>query len=407
MKKVSVRTLCTALALAFISLPVFSVDFGGTVTNTSKAHSKDFTGLYLKQQDGFNAWIRFPLTKSGKSYFVAEGNATYQFTGTDLLNPEAAKDNLFLANLELFKLAHTIDLSYGTSVTLSAGRFYFTDLSGVTFSQASDGISVQYASQNLVISSYTGYTGLLNAQYVTELNASDSTYTFAPNSIYAFASPYYIAQTAVSLPYLFANQTFTLEALAALGTPGLSQATNAGYSRFYGTIAFNGPLSSKVFYNASSTFSTEYVSGGEFRGISNLSKLSIDWFTGKLSSVLSYRLVYASGENGFLKPYKGFTSSSATYALDTPEYTGLLLSGISGSIKPAENLLVSADMSAVFNCATAEAFGYDGVQFGLNAGYQLFTDVFLGLNATQYISKATGADSANKTAVTANIVIAF
>lgn len=387
MKNASIKIAIAATLFAAVVLPASAVDFGGALDNTTKFSGSGFGSLVLDQKDTISLWLRTPFNNDESMYFAAEGLFQYEYI-------QSTTTTNLVADCDLFKFSDNISMGAKKSLLLSVGRFFKSDSTGIVFSQTSDGLYAQFKMPKLNIGVYGGYTGLLNAKSVTILNAATSTYSYDTTKIYALAAPYAVAGASFSAPYLFANQTIGVEVYSFFGTSSVT----SGYNRFYGTLSMNGPLSSNIFYTMTSTIGT----ADSFASVGNLSQFALSFYPEFASSAITLSGMYASGNNGPLSPFIGFTSSSATLAMDSPEYCGLITTGLSYSMKPLNELLLSAGVDGVFACP--DSVSYSGIQFYGTVLYQACTDVQLSLSAQQYIDTN---DATNKTSLTVKAVISF
>lgn len=385
MKLSSIKKAIGAILIASAVLPAAAVDFGGLLNDNTKFSGNQ--SLSLDQKNALSAWMRVPFNNAGTCYFATEGVVQYeyiQFTG----------QKLFTADCDLLKFGGIFNIGKSNKLILSAGRFYISDASGIIFAQNSDGIHLQFNMPMFTIKAYGGYTGLLNAQTVTMLNSATSTYSYDSTKPYALAAPYAIAGASFNAPYLFANQSLGVQFYGFFGTLD----STAGYNRMYGTLSLNGPLASKVFYTITSTIGTN----DSFSTFGNLSQLQVNWYPAFKSMSVTLSGLYASGKNGPLSPFIGFTSNPSTTAFDSPEYSSIIKMGLSASIKPINALYVALGADCILGCPDTVSF--KGFQWNASSRYQLFSDVQLGFSATQYF----GSDSTtNKTALTAKAVISF
>ena len=392
MKKSFAFVKIAALGFAFIlSSRAFAFDFGGSVNDLTKFNIQNFKNIGLKQQNTLSLWAKIPFTNSGATYLATEGTFMYQYNSLDL-TAGPGNSNL-VADLPLLKLNHFQKFSPSSSLQLSAGRFYVSDQSGYVFLQPSDGALVQFTSLRFNAGFYGGYTGLQNAFNVTELNGPGSAYNYKAGfgQLYDFSSPYFVFAGNIGAPYLFLNQSVSLEGVFAMGTKG-PNGDNTGYNRGYATLTINGPILGSLFYTLGTTFSTE-----DFKNLGNLSVLSLAYYFGTFASSISWSAVYASPH------FRGITSNTATLAAGDPEYNSLLKTELTGSFKPLSTIFIGLSAGAVFD-APEGTFAYDGVQFALNSRFQAFTDLQVGLSAGQYLGKS---EDKTKTTITASAVISF
>ena len=403
MNRIAERALI-ALGGLCIAAAASALDTGIILGATGDAWSNDITDIdniediEAEATGSVTANMKIPLGKSGKHRIAAEGNFVYK------VDNDASGDSseLKTADLTLLKYAGNFDAGNG-QLALSLGRFFIEDATSVVLSQTADGAMIQYLSSAVNVSVYGGYTGLLNAQNVTELDGEDSDFAYDDESLYDWASSYVLASAAVSFPYLILNQTISLEGVAAIGVNG-ANSDNSGYYRAYGTFALNGPLASKLFYRASTTFCKE-----KDNDIANLSMLSLELYPGYKGISLLLSGLWASADNGDWGAFKGITSQKATLAYDEPQYSALAKAGGSVSIKPVDAVLLRLGGDAVFTYLDEDLQAVDELEF---SGYQVyggivwqvFTDCKASLSASDYVGKN---DATNKLAVSAGLTLAF
>ena len=400
MKITSKRILAIA-ALASLAQLAFSTETGGLISNDTKFENIEKDGsLKLDQKNGINLWLRTPVSEDGESYFAAEGS--FQFEHDGRIEDSDKKMKLY-ADVNLFKLVVKKELEAG-NVTFSAGRFFNSDLTGVIFTQNADGVKLDAEISRLNVSLYGAYTGLLNAKNITILGKGDikTDLTDKEKTVYVMANKFAVGGLTVSLPYIFASQTVSLEGFAAFS------AESTKYNRFYGTFALNGPIVSPLFYSVSSTMGfAKYDDQDMEKG--NLTKGSLSIYPDYKSMAVSFNALYASGEQGSFKRFQGFTSGTAVNSLSEPEYSGLMKLGLSASIKPVEKLLLFANGDLVFDAAAGEEnkdIKQAGFQYMAGLNFQAVSDVLLGASFGQFIGKED-YEQGNKTQLKINAAIAF
>ena len=386
--KLKTVKIAAAFLLLFAAQNIGAVDFGGYINNNSKMTGSSFSNLYLDQTDQGGVWIRVPFDNASKHYLAAEAFVQYEYLSN-------SQSSILTADCNLLKYNGLFNLGSIGKLNVQAGRFFMSDATGLVLRQTNDGALLTFKFPYVSANFYGGYTGLLNAQNVTILNSDSSTYSFNANLPYALQAPYVTALASVSSPFLFLNQTLSLQ---LMGFIGAGQGTT-GYNRYYATVKINGPLASFVYYTMDTTFSTQ----DNFASFSNLSNVSVNFYIPFMSAEIALKGTYASGNNGFLKAFKGFTSITATYAIDEPEYSGLIKGGLSLAMRPLSSIYLGGGANAVFKCPDAE-ITYGGMEWFANATYQLFADLQLGLSASQYISADGKSD---KTNLTVKAVMAF
>lgn len=391
MKKTVKKVASLVLAGAVIS-NAFALDFGGLFTNNSKLDTQSFSTLELVQLDSLTGWIKTPVSADEKLYFAAETEATYRLGVSDLSQADSTRSSFFL-DLSLCKLTYYTQ-AWGGILNINFGRFLVNDSTRNVLAQTTDGAQLTFNSNVVKAIAYAGYTGLTNSRSYTILDSPKSTFKKDDSAVYQFNSPYVVTGISVSLPFLFKNQTIGFEGFGMFGLPGIA-GDNSGDIRIYATAIMNGPIVQNLYYSVSSTF-------GFFDGISNLTKAEITYYPPVLSSAITFGATYASGRNGALKPFTGFTSQKASLAYDSPEYRGILKTGLSGTMHPTDKIFCNLAADAVFSCM--DGFDYNGFQWLAQFQYQIFTDLKAGLSAYQFYGKDSRQ---NNTSFTLNLVFAF
>ncbi len=414
------RFFAVFLVLLSFSSFVFAFDFGGLLTNDSGLKSNEKNNFNLDQKASLSLWARQNFDKNAENYFAAEG--IYNFEA-DLTQAEDKISNA--VDLSLFELA--LSKSFDSSkITFNAGRFYFADLSGLILSQNADGAKLSFKNNYFGVSAFGAYTGLLNAQNTEIIGASplelssngkrpavqDNTKIYIPdsNKIYALAEKYALCDLPIAFPYFAANQSVSAEFFGAFSLE------NKTYNRMYATLKFEGPVYNSLFYSASSSFEfLNYKNDSEQTtlGIANLSKITVDYFFKNAS--LGFSGVYASGNQGALCSFVGFTKNTSTYSLQNFLYSGIIKGGLNASYKPVKNLLLNFGCDLIFNATAgsedAEFEDLSGIEFygfeySAGATWQVMSDFRLGLSATQFFDKANSSD-VKKTYINLHAVLAF
>lgn len=393
MKKVFKRALCSLIAIGSMAA-LSAIDFGGMITNDSKLSGNGFNKMLLEQKNAVSAWIRIPFNQKGTTYLAAEGMYQFQEKGIKLFgDAEGNARYTGLVDLSLLKFSTTMKKNFG-QVSISAGRFFSSDLSGLAYAQTADSVlaSIELSRFNLAL--YGAYTGLLNARTVSMIN---NTFALKDGKLekanvfgaedeekhYQRAEDYIVGSAVVSFPYLFANQTVSAQFL------GTFHVKDASYTRMYAELSIGGPLVSTLYYNVNTTFGFASYDGGSM-DVSNLSKAVLSYYNVDAKNLaVNLGAIYASGDSG-LKPFTGFTSQTATNALSgRTEYTGLLKASLLASIKPIQALLLGASGDLIFNAA--ESIKYEGFQYGANVNWQIVSDISLALSMYQYFDKDDSA----------------
>lgn len=377
------RILISIISAIALLAPLSAFEWGGLFDNNTKvisAGAGDSNSIMFSQSNGIYLWNSLNLTKSGNVYLKAEMNYQYTFN---------APGNSFsqIADLDLLKIAGSFD-SGNAKLNFSAGRFIFTDHSGAVFTQNCDGAFVEYAAPKFEISAYAGYTGLLNSNAVTILDSEGNAFTPA-NDIYALSASYVPVCFSVSLPSLFMNQTVSLQA------DGFFDLGSSKSNRMYAEAGISGPLAASVFYNVVTDFGTV-----NFKNLSNYTKLSVSAFPVE-GLYITGAFEYASGNNGPLSAFRGFSSRTVCESYQT---SGVIVPSISVNYAPLKNLLIGADIKSVFTCPEdkVDAAGLSG---SLNCIYNVLSDVNLTLNVSGF--KGYTDSSLDNLTATLKVAVSF
>lgn len=396
------RLLKNSLLAAIFSVFLISanaVEFRGILSNDSIFEGQKFSELILDQKDTAIGWIRIPFTDDGLTYFAAEGLYQFEVENIDLFDVSDADSNRISAwDVDLFKFSHSREIN-SAMLTVSAGRFATFDLSGVIYNQMADGVFASYETQSVFASFYGAYTGLTNARTVAIL---DPEFVEDTEKHYQKNAKYVVASAGLSMPNFFLDHTISVQLLGTFKTEG------EGFNRIYNEILVNGPIKIgkfkyDVYYTLVGVLGL-WKEGTDSIQLTNLSKGTLTTYLPFKSSSVSLNALYASGEQGPFKTFAGFTSMTAVNAYTgRTEHTGVILTGVSGSMKPLGNLRLSAFTDIVVDAQ--EDIGFEGIQYGLGAEFLPLSDVSLGLNIGQYID---GDDSdRNKCTVRVRAAISF
>ena len=371
-------------ALISLTIAAFASDFGGKFTNISKfADQTPDDGLKLDQKDAVSLWFSTPFGSSDANSFLIMG--TYQFErnfGTE--------KTIQYIDIDTARVIYNV-----SDLTLTAGRFFWADMTGRIYAQNGDGASVTYAQPSFNVTAYGFYTGLLNSQTTTIL---DPEFSADPDKVYDMCPKYFAGGLKASLPGLIGEQTVSAEGIFTTKLSGTSN------TRAYAEAQLSGPLTNNIYYDVTGAFGFSKYDEGDFE-MSNLSVANLNFYP-PLNAETSIGLsaVYASGEQGPFKQFVGFTSSTAVESIDEPEYTSLAKAGINASVKPVSNILLLAGADAVFD-AMDDSIEYKGFQYNAKINWQIVSDVLASAGITQYFDSDISDN--NKTSVTIKAVISF
>lgn len=381
------KVLSAAIVLITGVSAFFCVEWGGRISNDTSFMGKA-DSLKLKQSDSASLWMNVPLNKKNSAYIAAE--AYYKFAYDDTETADKEVENIF--NCNLLKLSAGWMAGNGNMLSFSAGRFPVSDLTGIIFNQPADGINLKVSSQAVDFNVFAGYTGLLNAKDVTVLTADDTDYEESDNDFYTLAPKYLPFGISFAFPSVFGNQHIALEGW------GFVDLNGDDYSRYYALLGLDGYLLSNLSYNIQTVFGTE-----NFDNLMNFSSLSFDLNPAGNAGIKLYG-TYASGEQGALSSFNGFTSMTAVAVRFADlQYSSMITGGLQLSNVFAGIMYASLGGAVIFECPDSSA-EYFGVQLNADVLWNVFYDIQLGVSAAQFI----GDDSDNsKTTLSVKAVIAF
>lgn len=389
MKFFSVKKILSVALAATLTAGAFAVDFGGALRNATKFKGKDFSNIKLDQVDDLNLWLKIPFSKDGKIYFIAEG--LYEFEYDDSVSQVYNR-----LDLNLLKFSASFKAKDAT-MNVSAGRFAFTDLTGLIFNQNADGLAFSCDASAMSFSLYGAYTGLLNANLVKMLDNPNDISSFDKKAVYELAQKYAVAAATFSLPRLAKRQSLSAQVLGTFKVDGKS------FNRIYASLAFGGPIYKTLYYSLSSTLEMQSFDGSSM-DLSNLSAAKLTWFLPFKDLALNLGGLYASGSAGPFEAFSGFTKLDAYNALSEPQHTGLAKGSFSASMKPVKSVLLNAGCDVILDAATS-SLKYKGFQYNLGADWQIFSDLKAGLAFLQYFDDKN--KDLNKVQISLNAAITF
>ncbi len=372
-----------SLLFALIAFPVasaFAFEFNGIVSDgtSMKINGGKTENKELKQTETFTGSFRAPMNNEGNVYFIAEGSVQHKLEK----NWEAdTSKNSAILDCTLFQFFSSKRLNQTDTLQFTAGRAFTSDLSGMVFAQPSDGLLVKYASPRVECTAYGGYSGLQNSKNVSILTSKGVVWVPEDEKdLYDFAAPYANGSFCLSFPYLFLNQTISLEGMGVWNVSGPADLSDDD-KRIYGTFLLTGPLSKAVFYTASATMQTE-----DFGDKSLLAQLGINAFLPWKNMTFNVNGLFASGDQGGLSPFVGFTKQTACGSKTEPLLSGVTKFGVNASILPVQLLYINAGVDAVYKNVD-ESNEYYGTQFTGGLKFNFASDFDANLTVTDFVGK--------------------
>ncbi len=368
MKKIIVSSL---LAFTCLLSSAFAFSWAGLVDNNTKiSENHDFTKPVLNQSNGIYLSGYSNIGDAGNMRIAAEAMYKYSFN-YDVKDDKAKLKNV--ADLDLFKFAGDWGVGPGI-VSLSAGRFKYTDFSDAVFKQVSDGLYLSFNSSTMKAAVYAGYTGLLNRLNVSMVDSESKD----DDNFYALCPKY--------LPIL---ADYSYKGLLGPNTIGLQGAFYAPLSddytmKAYGTFILNGYIGTMGSYDARVTAGTEKPKGKDsFDGVMLDAKLDTSFYLNNVSMV-NIGAEYVSGEQGDIKPF--VTVSSRSFG-GAPFYNGVIVPK-AGIMYAAGKLYANVTERVIISMPKDEA-KLDGFDTSASVVYNIFSDLQLGCNLGAYICKET------------------
>lgn len=361
MKKILSSTI---LFLTFV-FSTFAFSWNGLIDNNSKLSANDdFSKLTFLQSNGVFLSLSHNLSETGNVRLTAEGMYKY-FLNADIKSNKTTFKNV--ADLDLLKFSGDWMLG-NSSLSLSAGRYQYSDYSGSVFAQLSDGAYVSFNTLKFGANLYAGYTGLLNRLNVsmTENESKDE------DQFYALCPGYVPLLADLSYKALFETNTVGLQTACFLPVSGKNT------MKAYATLIANGYLGTIASYDARITAGTE-----KFESLMLDAKLDANVFI--LSSLMaSLGCEYVSGEQGSIKPF--LTISSRAFGI-APFYNGVIVPKL-GLMYASGNFYGSLTERVIISMPKDEA-KFNGFDTALSLAYKVFSDLLVGCDAGAYICTET------------------
>lgn len=372
------KILLTAAALFCLAQSVTALNWGGIISNTSKPSTSDFANIDFYQSNGVTLWAGSTINKNMR--FIMEGLYKYE--------ANFYKDSNTFSNvldLSLLKLSGSWAAGNGI-LALNAGRFAYSDASGLVYAQESDGLAVSFQNNSLKVGAYAGYTGLLNSLNVSMTEVKPG----APSKFYSLCSSYIPLVVDFSLLNLAGNN-ITLQGEYFVSAEKLLK------SKAYANLSVNGAITPVLGYSLTAVAGSE-----DFKNFMMYAKGALSCYIGQ-SLIASAGCEYASGANGSLSPFITLSKRTA--------YNGKMFSDPSGTIIPQasvvfvhNSLLLSLAEKLVISMP-ADKTEFRGSDTTLSFVCNVLSDLQVG---TTFIAYADFVDAANSNySVALNVALSF
>ena len=388
MKKFCIALTALALSTSFAT----AFEWGGRFYNNSvleKNYTTENTPMALKQTDNLNLWLKVPLSKNNLSYFTTEAFYQFKYDGTSTTEPIVNT-----IDLNLFKFVINKQLPKARAISMNFGRFTLSDSTYLIFSQVCDGAILKYSSQKFIGSVYGGYTGLLNSNSITILNSKTTNYRKTTGTVYGLAPQYIPFGLSLAFPGLVFNQQVTFQGW------GFVDLNKDNYNRYYGTLGLSGYILPVLYYSLNSVIGTV-----NFESVSNLTNFKLTgYFTRTFS--MNFGALYASGNQGGLSEFTGFTSMTASLSNKEPQFASLLKFDLSATKTFGKAAFINGGAACFFD-VNSSSCTFNGLQFQLSANYNIFNDLQIGASFGQFIDLDNDADNNSKTQIALKAVVVF
>lgn len=362
------KILYIVIATIFLT-QASAVDFGGRINLFQHLKIAEDKTLSFNTSDKINLWLASTLNRKANLRLNCDFSYEFRYDTSE-------KKIRNVLDVGVLKLSTSKAFNNGTTLGMGLGRFAVGDATGVIMNQTSDGLFLNLANRAIDMSAYVGTTILLNTHNVKMILPEDTKFSPKENMFY-MPGPWYLPfGMSVKFPELFAGQNLLAEAW------GFLDLSNDKYDRFFATVQLAGPIAHKFFYSAISTIETR-----KFNDISNMSQLMFRVFPSENSSV-STSVLYASGAQGGMKPFTGFTSFSKSDLLAEKEVSSMLAVSLSAHIIVTQNLYLGLEGVAIMGVPD-ESITFDGVLVRASAIWNIFHDLQLNGGFTGYFAKNT------------------
>lgn len=348
-------------------------EWGGLFNNESKmglvpkSDDDNQGSSSFAQNNGLYLWLSTPISKDNNWNLKTEISYNFKF---DSKNEQKIQN---IIDCGLLKVSGLIPIKT-TLIDISLGRFSVNDKTGSIFSTTSDGAFCNVHLSKFNVGLYAGYTGFTN---LLVGNGFNDFYSDSNLQIYVLQAASVPVICNFELPALFANQSLSIQALADFDCTRVQSIGN----KFYGTLALEGPIVSKLFYAFQSTFGTE-----AFSNVMNSTSLTFMCFPLKFFS-FNVGVQYASGDELVFAPFKTVTTNVINPLKET-QYTDGIFPSVA-LIFFSGPFYSKFDVTAAFNLFdgfdSAEVF-FKGVYGRLTASLNIFSDLQIGLDMNAFVN---------------------
>lgn len=380
MKKVYVLFLIVVLS----ATNIFAIDFGGKLSSFHHFKKTGNDSFKFTEDDKLNGWLAVTFNKDLNMRLNADISYEFKYD-------QKIEEFTHILDLNLLKFSMRKPFANGTSVYFAVGRFGMSDATGVVFNQVADGVFVSYTHRVVEINTYVGNTNLVNTLDVRMRLPEPSVQTRDKNILYTLGYSYLPIGLSFKFPELFAGQSFLTEFW------GFVDLSKDEYHRLFATLQLSGPIVPKLYYSVMTTMETQ-----KFKELMNMSQFMLRFFPSRTSSVAA-SFLYASGKNGKLSPFMGFTSFAASDMLGEKEFSEVLAATVSGSISFISKVLLGLDFGVVATIPESTA-KYDGLLLRANVMWNIFHELQLSAAFSGYFADDTNN---NKMKISLGLVFLF
>lgn len=366
MKKISFtkKIICAAASCILFVSSLCAVTWSGVIDDNTKLSTSDFSAFNLYQSNGVYFSIN---SKLGESGLRLSSECSYKYKANIPFSSIESSTFTNIVDLSLLKLSGTWALS-GGAISMNLGRFSYSDLSGVIFTQNSDGVYVSYDSMKMSAGFYAGYTGLQNSLNVSMIDVYNYDYDF-----YNLCAGY--------IPILadFAYKSFLKTNTIAFQLSGFLEPKKDFSSKYYATVTLSGPV------NTLGNYSVKLVAGTQdFKDFMAYANANMSFFLNQ-KGIIGCGIEYASGNHAGFSPFTSITYQTAYSPAVSSVKSSVLLPNLSETFVLNDMVLgIYQKFAMPFN----EKININGLEIGVNWIYNVLSDVQISCNALFYFDFA-------------------